>query len=164
MTIEQRVEFLLSHDRRFERDVIYDTDSHGEEFCEMIIKNTAVSSFPITVTVSSKGCMVAVGQFENVTGSKSMTPEQTLDAVNDITDDKIIFVLGYDKDGDIGFGAPTLRRVFAITGRDDDMSAEYNEFIERISKPIKKFRFLHPLKGKFFVFNYSGSLRKLFER
>ncbi len=160
MTIEQSVEYLLSHDRRFVREVMYDTDSKGEDFCEMIIKNSTNPSFPITVTVSDKGCSVAVGQFENVTGSQSMTPEQTLDAIEDIVCDKIIFVLGYEGDGDIGFGAPNFMRVFALTGREDDMSSDYEEFTDKISKPIKKFRFLYSLKGKFVIFNYSGSLNK----
>ena len=39
MTVEQSVEYLLSHNKLFDRGVIYDTDRHGRDFCEMIIKN-----------------------------------------------------------------------------------------------------------------------------
>ncbi len=164
MTLEQNVEYLLSHDRRFEREVIYDTDAKGEDFCEMIIKNASNPSFPVTVTVCEGGCSVAVGQLEDVTGSRCMTPEQVIGVIDDIISDKIVFVLGYNDEGDIGFGAPTFSRVFALTGREDDMSSDYGDFIERISKPIKKFRFLYSLKGRFLIFNYSGSLNKTVER
>ena len=161
MTVEQSVEYLLSQNRSFERETRYDTDNRGGEFCEMIIKNVSQPSFPITVTVREDGCAVAVGQFENVTGSQRMTAEQTICVINDIISDRIIFVLGYKNDDDIGFGAPCFSRVFALTGREDDMSDDYDKFIEKISKPVNKhLRFLTSLKGRFFIFNYSGSLRK----
>ena len=106
MTSEQSVEYLLSHSRLFERQVIRDTDRRGRDFCEMIIKNDNQPSFPITVTVTDDGCCVSVGQFEDVTGSDRMTPDEVLSAINDITNDKIIFVLAYKDEDDIGFGAP----------------------------------------------------------
>jgi hypothetical protein len=75
--------------------------------------------------------------------------------------DKIVFVLAYKDDGDIGFGAPYFSRVFALTGSDDDMSDDFNSFLKKISKPINKhLRFLTTLKGRFFIFNFSGSLHK----
>jgi len=160
MTVEQAAEYLLSKNRRFDRNVIYDTDKHGSSFCELFIQNTAFPSLPITVTVTDRGCCVSVGQFDNVTGSRSMTPDQTLSVIDDISQDKIIFVLGYRDDEDIGFGSPFFSRVFAITGGEDDMQAEYEDFLEKISKPIyKKLRFLTPLKGRFLIFNFSGSLK-----
>ena len=131
----------------------------------MIIPNASQPSFPITVTVSEEGCSLSVGQFENVTGSSHMTCEQTLSAIDDIMADRIVFVLAYKDDGDIGFGTPYFSRVFALTGSNDDMSDDYNSFIEKISKPINKhLRFLTTLKGRFFIFNFSGSLRKNFTR
>lgn len=161
MTVAQNVEYLLSHNKKFDSNVLYDKDKYGREFCEAIIPNTSQPSFPITVTVSEEGCSLSVGQFENVTGSSRMTPEQALSAIDDIMADKIIFVLAYKDDGDIGFGAPYFSRVFALTGSDDDMSDDYNAFIAKISKPINKhLRFLTALKGRFFIFNFSGSLRK----
>ena len=161
MTVGQKVEFLLSHNRKFDSNVLYDKDKYGRDFCEMIIPNASQPTFPITVTVSEEGCSLSVGHFENVTGSSRMTPEQTLSAIDDIMADKIVFVLAYNDDGDIGFGAPYFSRVFALTGSDDDMSDDYNAFIAKISKPINKhLRFLTPLKGRFFIFNFSGSLRK----
>ena len=161
MTVTQNVEYLLSHNKKFDSSVLYDKDKHGMDFCEMIIPNASQPSFPITVTVSEEGCSLSVGQFENVTGSSRMTPEQALSAFDDIMADKIVFVLAYKDDGDIGFGAPYFSRVFALTGSDDDMSDDYNAFIAKINKPINKhLRFLTSLKGRFFIFNFSGSLRK----
>lgn len=161
MTAEQTSEYLLSHSRRFERDVIYDTDKRGDSFCELIIKNNSLPSYPITVTVTEVGCSLSVGNFADVTGSKKMTPDQALLAIEDIIADKIIFVLGYREDDDIGFGSPFFSRIFALTGGDDDMSRDYEDFIKTISTPInKKLRFLYSLKGRFLIFNFSGSIYK----
>ncbi len=161
MTVAQTAEYLLSHSTRFERDVIYDTDKRGESFCELIIKNDSLPSFPITVTVTEEGCSVAVGNFEDVTGSRKMTADQTLCAIEDIIGDKIIFVLGYREDDDIGFGSPFFSRVFALTGGDDDMEKDYDEFLKKISTPInKKLRFLVSLKGRFLIFNFSGFVNR----
>ncbi len=161
MTVEQTCEYLLSRNRNFDRNVIYDKDKHGDDFCEMIIPNSENPSFPITVTVTELGCSIAVGQIPNITGSERMTADQVLYAIDDITSDKIIFVLGYSDDGDIGFGAPFFSRVFAVTGGDDDMSEEYEGFIKKLETPIKKqLRFLTSLKGRFIIFNHSGTLNK----
>lgn len=159
MTAEQISEYLLSHSRLFERDVIYDTDRHGESFCELVIKNPSLPSYPITVTATDEGCSLSVGNFANVTGSKKMTPEQTLAAIDDIIADKIIFVLGYREDDDVGFGSPFFSRVFALTGESDDMREEYDEFIKTVNKPINKnLRFFYTLKGRFLIFNFSGTV------
>lgn len=165
MTAEQSVEYLLSHSRLFEKGIIRDQDRRGRDFCEMIIKNEHQPSLPITVTVTDDGCCVSVGQFEDVASSTRMTPDETLAAIDDIINDKIIFVLAYKDEDDIGFGAPYFSRVFALTGGEDDMSADYEQFLVKISTPIKKFlRPITALKGRFLVFNYSGSVNKTVER
>jgi len=161
MTVEQISEYFLSRSNRFERDVIYDTDKHGDEFCELVIKNKYLPSYPITVTATEAGCSISVGNFADVTGSKKMTPDQTLYAIEDIIADKIVFVLGYREDDDIGFGSPFFSRVFALTDGKDDMKEEFESFIKTISKPInKKLRFFYSLKGKFKIFTFSGSVNK----
>ncbi len=161
MTVEQSVEYLLLHSRRFDRNILYDKDKFGRDFCEMIIPNSHQPSFPITITVTEEGCSVSVGQFENVTGSKRMTPEQVIAASEDIVGDRIIFVLAYKDDDDIGFGSPYFSRIFAITDEKDDMRADYDAFIEKISKPINKYlRPITALKGRFLIFNFSGSINK----
>ena len=165
MTVEQTVEYLQSCNRLFDRGVIYDTDRHGRSFCEMKIKNSSEENLPLTLTVTEDGCSISVGQFSNVTGSSKMTPDEALSAIEDIISDKIIFVLGYKDDDDIGFGAPFFSRVFALTGGNDDMSEEYDGFIEEISRPIKKM--LRPfvnLKGRFFIYNFTGTVKKTITR
>ena len=161
MTAEQSVEYLLSHSRLFERSVIRDCDRHGRDFCEMIIKNENQPTFPITVTVTDEGCSLSVGQFEDVASSTRMSPDEVLSAVDDIINDKIIFVLAYKDEDDIGFGTPYFSRIFAMTDGGDDMSGDYEEFCKKISTPIKKFlRPVTALKGRFLIFNYSGSINK----
>ncbi len=161
MNVDQAVEYLQSNCRLFDRNVIYDKDRKGEYFCEMIIKNDSHPSLPITVTVTEDGCCLSVGQFEDIANSRKMSAEQILNAINDVIEDKIVFVLAYADDNDIGFGAPFFSRIFALTGREDDMTEEYERFMDKISKPIKKqLRFLTALKGRFLIFNYSGSINK----
>lgn len=165
MTVAQTVEYLLSHDRRFDRNVINDTDRRGRDFCEMIIKNEDQPSLPITVSVTEDGCSVSVGQFENVTHSDRMTADEVICAIDDIMDDKIIFVLAYKDNDGVGFGTPYFSRVFALTGSEDDMTGEYDRFLCKISTPIKKgFRPVTALKGSFFIFNFSGSVKKTVTR
>ena len=159
MTINEQIAYLQLKMPAFDRQVINDVDNRGNAFCEMIMPNSKKPNRPITVTVTERGCSISVGQFDNVTGSTTMTPEQTYAAIKDIIDDKIIFALAYRDDDDTGFGAPVFSRIFAITGNDDDMSAEYDAFIAKISTPLTKFsKLFTSLKGRFVIFNYSGSL------
>lgn len=160
MKIAEQISYLQLKNPAFDRQVIHDVDNRGNEFCEMIMPNAKKPNAPLTVTVTERGCSVSVGQFEDVANSNTMTPEQVCAAIKDIKDDKIIFVLAYrDKDSDTGFGAPFFSRIFAITGGNDDMSEEYDSFITKISTPLTKFsRFFTSLKGRFVIFNYSGSI------
>ena len=94
-----------------------------------------------------------------------MTPEEVLAAIDDIVNDRIIFVIAYAKEDNLGFGSPYLTRIFAITGGEDDMSEDYEAFIAKISSPIKRcFRPFTALKGKFIIFNYTGSYSRTVER
>lgn len=161
MTVEQTAEYIQSQCRYFEKGIIYDKDRHGRAFCELIIKNSAEENLPLTLTVTEDGCSLSVGQLSNVTGSTRMKAEEALAAIEDIISDKIIFVLAYKDDDDLGFGAPYFSRVFALTGGNDDMSEEYDDFLKQISRPVKNL--LRPfvsLKGRFFIFNFSGTVKK----
>ena len=165
MTVEQSVEYLLSHCKLFDRGIIRDRDRRGRDFCEMIIKNEKQPTLPITVSVTEDGASISVGQIEDVANSDRMTPDEVLSAIDDIVNDRIIFVIAYRDEDDIGFGAPYFSRVFALTGGEDDMSADLDSFIAKISTPIKKYlRPVTALKGRFLIFNYSGSLSKTIQR
>ena len=159
MTVNEQVSILQLKNPAFDRQVIHDVDNRGNEFCELIMQNEKKPNLPITVTVTERGCSISVGQFEDVADSRTMTPEQTLAAIKDITNDKIIFVIAYRDDSKTGFGSPTFSRIFALTGGDDDMSREYDAFINKISSPLTKFsRFFTSLKGRFVIFNFTGSV------
>ena len=159
MTINEQISYLQLKMPAFDRQVIHDVDDRGNAFCEMIMPNEKKPNTPITVTVTERGSSISVGQFADVTGSSTMTPDQVLSAIKDIREDRIIFVLAYREDSETGFSAPLFSRIFALTGKDDDMSAEYDAFIAKISTPLTKFsRLFTSLKGRFVIFNYSGSL------
>ena len=161
MKIEEQISYIQRTIPQFDRQVIFDTDSRGNDFCEMILPNRTLPNFPVTVTVTERGCSISVGQIENVTSSTTMSPEATCAAIRDIIDGKIIFVLAYRDGDDTGFGAPYLTRIFAITGKRDDMQDEYDAFIKKISTPLGKFaRKLCSLKGRFLVFNYTATVQK----
>ena len=165
MTVNETVEYLQRAYPKLDGRVIHDVDRHGEEFCELIFSNFALPSAPIAVHVSDRGCSVSVGQFECVTGSDRMSAEQTVSAINDIISDKIIFVMAYREEDDIGFGKPFFTRIFALTGGEDDMSEEYERFMRTISSPLSKFaRIFTSLKGRFTVFCFSGAINKTVTR
>ena len=161
MKIEEQISYIQRAIPQFDRQVIYDTDSRGNEFCEMILPNAALPNFPVTVTLTERGCSISVGQIENVTSSTTMSPEATCAAIRDIMDGKIIFVLAYRDGDDTGFGAPYMTRIFAITGKGDDMQDEYDAFIKKISTPLSKFgRKISSLKGRFVIFNFTATVQK----
>ena len=165
MTLEEKISCLQKAHTPFGKRVIYDTDEKGNDFCELVYPNEKNPRFPITVSVSDNGCLVSVGQISNVTGRSPIEIDQAIEAIEDIVNDKIILVLGYHGEDDIGDGKPYLTEIFALTGGEDDMSDEYNEFIEKISTPIKGLaRKLTRLKGRFIITNFSGSIDKTIER
>ena len=86
---------------------------------------------------------------------------QIIIVINKLTNDKIIFVLGYADDVDVGSGAPFMTEIFAITGEEDDMSEELEDLITRISTPVKGLRRkLTRLKGRFIITDFSGKSRR----
>lgn len=161
MNIEEKIEFLRKRHPAFGRRVLYDVDNKGNEFCEMIYPNEKNPAMPIAVSISEDGCLISVGQISNVTGRAPITVEQAASAIDDIVNDRIIFVLGYSDGVDIGSGAPFLTELFAITGGEDDMSADLEAFISKISKPVTgwKRRFTS-LKGRFLITSFSGTQNK----
>ena len=161
MNIEEKIEFLRKRHPAFGKKVLYDVDNRGHEFCEMIYPNEHNPSMPVTVSVDEKGCLISVGQISNVTGDNRISPEQAASAIDDIVNDRIIFVLGYADGIDIGSGAPFMTEIFAITGEEDDMSEALDDFIARISVPAKGFwRKLTRLKGRFIITDFSGKSRR----
>ena len=165
MKIEEALDYLRRRHPPFGFKVMYDEDNKGNEFCEIIYPNKNIPTMPIAVSVSEAGCLVSVGQFSNVTGDYPISPEQAADAIDDIVSDKIVFVLGFSDDKDIGSGAPFYTRLFALTGAEDDMQTEFDSFVSKISTPVTGFkRKLTRLKGRFVISNFSGSVRRTVNR
>ena len=165
MNIEEKIEFLRKRHPAFGRRVLYDVDNKGNEFCEIIYPNEKNPMMPIAVSVNEEGCLISVGQISNVTGRHPITVEQAASAIDDIVNDRIIFVLGYADGIDVGSGSPFLNELFAITGGEDDMSADLEAFILKISTPITgwKRRFTS-LKGRFMITSFSGAENKIIIR
>lgn len=165
MTVEQAADFFTQRYARLDTRSIYDVDKHGNGFCEFIIKNGKLESMPITVIITERGCSLSVGQLENITGCKIMSPEQAACAADDVMADRVIFAFGYKDDCDIGSGAPFFTKVFAVTGGEDDMSEEYERFVAEMSTPIPKLlRPFATLKGRFTIVNFSGTVNKTVTR
>ena len=157
MNIEEKIDFLRKRHPAFGRKVMHDVNAQGEEFCEIIYPNENDPMMPIAVSVSEAGCLISVGKIPNVTGDHPITAEQAADAIDDIVSDRIIFVLGY-RDGNDGEGAPFMTELFPLTDGIDDKSQELEEFISKISTPVKGIkRKLTRLKGRFVICNFSGS-------
>ena len=165
MKIEEKLDYLRRRHPAFGRKVLYDTDARGNEFCEIIYPNEKQPMMPIAVSVSEEGCFISVGQISNVTGNRPISPEQAADAIDDIISDKILFVLGYKEEDDIGSGAPFITEIFALTDREDDMRAELERFVAKISTPVMGWkRKLTRLKGRFVFMNFSGTEQKTIHR
>lgn len=165
MTLDEKILYLQKAHPAFGKRAIRDVDARGNDFCELIYPNEKNPRFPITVSVSDDGCLISVGQIPNVTGRSPITVEQASEAIEDIVSDRIIFVLGYHGEDDLGDGKPYLTEIFALTGSEDDMQEDFDRFIEKISTPIKGMaRKLTRLKGRFIITDFSGGAGRTIER
>lgn len=160
MNIDEKIEFLRKKHPKFSRRVMHDVDDKGNEFCEIIYPNENNPMMPIAVSVSDEGCLISVGKYPNVTGDYPITVEQACSAIDDVINDRIVFVFGYENIEDEG-NPPFMTELFPITGGEDDESLELEKFIARISTPVKglKRRFTS-LKGRFVITDFSGKSRR----
>lgn len=157
MNIDEKIEFLRKKHPKFSRRVMHDVDSKGNEFCEIIYPNESNPMMPIAVSVSDEGCLISVGKYPNVTGDYPITVEQACYAIDDVINDRIVFVFGYEDIEDEG-NPPFMTELFPITGGEDDESEKLERFIAKISTPVKGLkRKLTKLKGRFLILNFSGS-------
>ena len=164
MNIEEKIEFLRKKHPKFSRRTMWDTDHNGNEFCEIIYPNDSNPLMPITAAVNNEGCLISVGKISHVTGDYPITVEQAAEAIDDIISDRIIFVLGY-ADGNDCEGAPFMTDIYPITGGEDDKSEELQQLISKISTPVTGFkRKMTRLKGRFLIFNFSGSENRVITR
>ena len=164
MNIEEKIVFLRKNHPKFDRIVMWDTDNKGNEFAEIIYPNEKNPTMPIAVSVSDEGCIISVGKFPNVTGDYPISVQQASEAIEDVINDRIIFVFGYEDVTDEG-GAPFMTEVYPLNDGDDNMCEELEKFIAKISTPVTGFkRKFARLKGRFVITNFSGSENKVIIR
>ena len=165
MTIQDFVSLLQKNYPKFGSKVIYDQTAKGEDFCELVYPNENMPAYPLTVTVFDDGALISFGNLENITGGKHLTLDETMQALDDVTTDKIVFTLCYENREKQADGKISDRRVFVLTGDMDDQRKEYDKLIEQLRKPIGRFpRFLTPLKGVFVFLSFTGSVNFEIER
>ena len=157
MKIEEKIDYLRRRHPKFAKRIMHDIDNRGNEFCEMVYPNENQEMMPIAVSVSDAGCLISVGKISNVTGDYPISHEQAASAIEDIVNDRIVFVLGYSEEDDTMSDAPFMTEIFPITGDVDDASEELERFIAKISVTVTGFRRrFTKLKGRFLITSFSG--------
>ena len=134
MTIDESILYLRRKFPEISPRVAYDVDSKGESFCELFMPCKANENLPISITVTSDGCLFSVGRMHNVMGKEPISAETCAAAIGDVVDGKILFVFGYKNEDDYADSKVFFHRFFALTGREDDMSEEYSEFLATLEK------------------------------
>lgn len=165
MTIDESMLYIQKKYPKLECRISRDVNAKEEEFCEMVFSNEANPGFPITVTVFDDGCTLSVGRIENIIGDARTNAENIVLAMEDVISDRIIFVVGFADRDKFEDNKSNYSRVFAVTGREDDMSREYERFIGTLNKPLSKAaRLFAQLKGIFVICNYSGKINMTVSR
>ncbi len=165
MTIDEQISYLRSIYKGFSKHVLYDTDNKGNEFCELIYPNEKHPDMPLAVAIYEEGCLISVGKVSNVTGDYPIPCRAAASAIQDILEDRIVFVLGYREEDDTFSEAPFFSEFFVLTGKEDDTSAVFDKLIAKLETPVSGFRRkLTKLKGRFLVINFSGSEHRIMIR
>ena len=160
MTLEEKVRYITSQYPEFAKRTIRDEDARGNIFFDMIMENEKNPSMPITLSLNDDGCILSVGIIGNVTGGKPISHDTALSAIDDIVSGKVLFAIGYKGKDTYGVDTPSMTQIFALTGREDDMTKEYESFVAKLSKPLSKLgRIFTKFKGSFFITDYSGDIR-----
>lgn len=160
MTVEEKVRYISERCPALAKKINRDSDARGNVFFDMIAENESEPSMPLTVSVSDNGCILSVGMIGNITGGRPISCEAAIIAVDDVISGKIVFVTGYKGKDTYGVDKPFMTQIFALTGREDDMSEEYERFKEQLSKPLSKIgRIFTALKGRFVITNYTGDIK-----
>lgn len=137
MTIEDSIAYLRRQFPAISKKVTYDVDKKGRDFCELVLPNENNENMPVTVTVNADGCLISAGRMMNISGEREMSVQETVCAINDVVGDKIVFVFKYKNEEDFLDRRACESKFFALTGREDDMSEEFDAFVKKIESPIK---------------------------
>ena len=166
MTIEDSIAYLRRQFPSISKKVTYDVDKRGKDFCELILPNENNENMPVTITVNADGCRISAGRMMHISGEREMSVEDAACAINDVVNDRIVFVFKYKNEEDFSDRRACESRFFAITGRDDDMSEEFDALIKKIETPIKnKFQKIFSQNvGIFEILSFGGEYNKVIKR
>lgn len=165
MTIEDSIIYLRRQFPRFSPRATYDTDNRGEDFAEIFLMNDKNVSLPISVKITADGCFLSVGRMLNVMGNRPISVEVCASAIRDVVEDRIVFVFGYKNEEDYDDSKASFHRFFALTGRDDDMSEEYEDFLIMLEKKPSWFeRKISKTTGIFEISTFSQTEPKIIKR
>ena len=123
-------------------------------------------NMPVTITVNADGCRISAGRMMHISGEREMSTEEAVYAVNDIINDRIVFVFKYKNEEDFSDRRACDSRFFALTGRDDDMSEEFDGLMRKIEAPIKsKFQKIFSQNIGIFEFSsFGGKFDRIIRR
>ena len=166
MTIEDSIAYLRRQFPAISKKVTYDVDKKGRDFCELVLPNENNENMPVTITVNADGCRISAGRMMHISGEREMSTEEAVYAVNDIINDRIVFVFKYKNEEDFSDRRACDSRFFALTGRDDDMSEEFDGFVKFLEKPTKNKiqRFFSQNIGIFEFSSFGGKFDRIIRR
>ena len=166
MTIEDSIAYLRRQFPAISKKVTYDVDKKGRDFCELVLPNENNENMPVTITVNADGCRISAGRMMHISGEREMSTEEAVYAVNDIINDRIVFVFKYKNEEDFSDRRACDSRFFALTGRDDDMSEEFDGFVKSLEKPTKNKiqRFFSQNIGIFEFSSFGGKFDRIIRR
>ena len=166
MTIEDTISALRRAYPDISKKVTYDVDKKGRDFCELILPNENNENMPITITVNSNGCLISAGRMLNISGNNEMTAQSAISAIEDILNDRIVFVYKYKNNEDFDDRKILDSGFFVLTGREDDTSGEFYDLVKKIEAPIKnKFdKLFSRYVGVFEILSFSGSFNRIIKR
>ena len=153
-------EFAISLQRSFAgfgKKIIYDMTARGEDFCEIVYANPDLPSFPLTVTIYEDGALLSFGNAEDITGGVRLSLDETVQAVDDVISDKMIFSLRYENAQRREDEKLSGVDIFLVSGEAGDMSAEYEKYISTLKKKLGWFaRLFTSRKGVFRILSFTG--------
>lgn len=166
MTIEDSIAYLRRVYPDISKKVTYDVDKKGRDFCEIVLPNQKNENMPVTITVNANGCLLSAGRMINIFGQNEVSAQEIAMAIDDVVNDRIVFVFKYKNQEDFSDRRATESRFFALTGREDDMQEEFDSFVADIEKPVKnKFeRFFLKNIGIFEFISFGGKFDRVVER
>lgn len=164
MTIEDTLALIRKQYPNTSKKETYDVDKDGNDFCEVIIPDVKRNKLPITVTINKEGCFLSVGRMHNISGKYEISVENLFSAIDDVINDRIVFVYKYKNEENKEDGHVSECDFFPLTGRKDDMLEEFEKFKSKLLKEkSKKNKIFSKYKGIYEISSYTGKYDEVIE-